>query len=92
MKLNLTDDDKEVELPENNYNIPILIFCTGLGFIANLLMSGNMYYALGSAVGGLIISGIIGLIASFFTKLWIYVFLFVWILGFLGGIVEYFKG
>lgn len=81
MKLNLTDDDKDVELPENNYNIPILILCTAIVFIANLLMSGNMYYALGSAVGSLIISGLVGLIASFFTKKWIIAFVVVTLLG-----------
>jgi uncharacterized membrane protein YccC len=54
-------------------------------------MSGNMYYALGSALGGFIISGIIGLIASFFTKKWIYVFAIVWLIGLFAGICQHLK-
>jgi hypothetical protein len=91
MKLNLTDDDKEVELPENNYNIPIILLTVIIGFITNLLMSGNIYYAFGAAFGGFIIAGIIGLIASFFTKKWIYVFAIVWLIGFFAGISDHLK-
>lgn len=83
-KLNLTDDEKpSLELPQNEYGIPIILFCTAVGFIVNFLLSGNPYYATGATIGSIILPGIITLVSLFFTKKWSYVFGIAWILLFM---------
>jgi len=91
MKLNLTED-KPVELPENEYGIPILVFCAAVGFIVNFLLSGNRYYAMGAAVGSIIFPGIITMIGLFFTKKWSIVFAVAWVILFLMSIAGQFVG
>jgi len=90
MKLNLTDDEKGVELPENEYGIPILIGCTAVSFIINFLLSGNPYYAMGSAVGAIILPGLITLISLFFTRKWSLVFGISWLIIFGGSMLGQF--
>lgn len=82
MKLNLTDDKKGVEFPNNEYAIPILLFCTATAFMVNFLLSGNPYYAMGAAIGSLIPPVIVTLFASFLTKKWSTVFGITWIMFF----------